>query len=128
MSETKETTIDDSRTVHLVSQEGESFDVLMNVAKMSELVKTMIDEEQDEEEAQEIPLPNVKSGILAKIIEFMQHYRSDPMNEIEKVTRLLFNCFGYLFLLSRLSLQIWQRLFKIGTQITYLWSKRFYLS
>ena len=88
MSETKEATVDDSRTVHLVSQEGESFDVLMNVAKMSELVKTMIDEEQDEEEAQEIPLPNVKSGILAKIIEFMQHYRSDPMNEIEKVSPL----------------------------------------
>ncbi len=85
MSESKDAAVDDSRTVHLVSQEGESFDVPMNVAKMSELVKTMIDEEQDEEEAQEIPLPNVKSSILAKIIEFTQHYKSEPMNEIEKV-------------------------------------------
>jgi hypothetical protein len=84
MSESK-TSAGDSRTVHLVSQEGESFDVPLNVAKMSELVKTMIDEEQDEEEAQEIPLPNVKSSVLAKIIEFTQHYKTDPMNEIEKV-------------------------------------------
>ena len=62
---------DEARTVHLVSQEGESFDVPLNTAKMSELVKTMIDEDQDEDEAQEIPLPNVKSGILAKVFLFI---------------------------------------------------------
>jgi S-phase kinase-associated protein 1 len=76
---------DNNKTVHLVSQEGESFDVPLPVAKMSELVKTMIDEEQEDDEAQEIPLPNVKSTILAKVIEFCQYYRSNPMNEIEKV-------------------------------------------
>jgi S-phase kinase-associated protein 1 len=85
MAETKESNNNESRTVHLVSQEGESFDVPLDVAKMSELVKTMIDEDQDEEEAQEIPLPNVKSAILAKVIEFAHHYRREPMNEIEKV-------------------------------------------
>jgi S-phase kinase-associated protein 1 len=42
-------------------------------------------EEQDEEEAQEIPLPNVKSPILAKVIEFCRHYKVEAMNEIEKV-------------------------------------------
>lgn len=89
MSESKDMTgagasNEDTRTVHLVSLEGESFDVPLSVAKMSELVKTMIDEEQDEEEAQEIPLPNVKSSILAKVIEFQQHYKKEPMNEIEK--------------------------------------------
>jgi S-phase kinase-associated protein 1 len=81
---------DDSRTVHLVSTEGESFDVPLNVAKMSELVKTMIADDQDEEEAQEIPLPNVKSAILAKVIEFVQHYKAEPMTEVEKVTLLKF--------------------------------------
>ena len=35
---------------------------------------------------QEIPLPNVKTAILAKVIEFLEHYKSDPMNEIEKVS------------------------------------------
>ena len=33
----------ETRTVHLVSQEGEQFDVSLDVAKMSELVKTMFD-------------------------------------------------------------------------------------
>jgi S-phase kinase-associated protein 1 len=76
---------EDSRTVHLVSSEGESFDVSLSVAKMSGLVKTMIDEDQDSEEAQEIPLPNVKSAILAKVIEFAQYYqKTEPMTEIEK--------------------------------------------
>ena len=76
---------DDSRTVHLVSGEGESFDVPLSVAKMSELVKTMITEDPDDEDVQEIPLPNVKSSILAKVIVFAQHYKTEPMTEIEKV-------------------------------------------
>ena len=77
---------DDTRTVHLVSTEGESFDVPLSVAKMSELVKTMITDDEGDEEAQEIPLPNVKTAILAKVIEFSQHYKTEPMNEIEKVS------------------------------------------
>lgn len=42
----------DQRMVHLVSQEGESFDVQLGVAKMSELVNTMIDGKSPE------PLPH----------------------------------------------------------------------
>jgi hypothetical protein len=33
----------DAKMVHLVSGEGEAFDVQLHVAKMSELVRTMID-------------------------------------------------------------------------------------
>jgi hypothetical protein len=36
---------DDGRTVNLMSQEGDQFQVEVKVAKMSELVKTMIPEE-----------------------------------------------------------------------------------
>jgi hypothetical protein len=36
---------DDSKTVHLVSQEGETFDVPLSVARMSELVKSMVEGE-----------------------------------------------------------------------------------
>jgi len=86
MAETKSDTTGaaDGKTVHLHSQDGESYDVPLSVAVMSELVKTMIDEGQDDEEAQEIPLPNVKAVILAKVIEFMQHSKVEPMTEIEK--------------------------------------------
>jgi len=76
---------DDSRKVNLMSQEGDQFEVEVSVAKMSELVKTMIPEEaDDDDEAQEIPLPNVKSHVLAKVIEFCRRYTEDPMADIEK--------------------------------------------
>jgi S-phase kinase-associated protein 1 len=72
------------RLVHLFSQEGEPFEVSLDVVKMSELVKTMYDTEQPEDEVQEIPLPNVKSSILSKVIEFLTHYKGEPMTEIKK--------------------------------------------
>lgn len=94
-----------AQLVHLVSQDGESFDVPVSVARLSEIVKTMIDgsllfsvnlwswisvtETQDTEEAQEIPLPNVKATVLAKVIEFCKNYEKEPMQEIEKV------CFSF---------------------------------
>ena len=40
--------------------------------------------EDDDAEQQEIPLPNVKSQILGKVLEFCKHYTEEPMNEIEK--------------------------------------------
>jgi len=70
--------------VHLVSQEGDIFKVPVDIATMSELVKTMFDTEQPEDEDQVIPLPNVKSSILSKVIEFLTHYKGEPMTDIEK--------------------------------------------
>ena len=59
--------------------------MLVDVAKMSELVKSMLDEDNDDSEAQEIPLPNVKAQVLSKVIEFCtHHHKEEPMNEIEK--------------------------------------------
>ena len=75
-------------TVHLVSSEGESFDVSISAASMSALVNNLIDNTEDDDEAQEIPLNNVKSTILALVIEFMNHYESEKMTEIEKVNSL----------------------------------------
>lgn len=51
---------------------------------MSELVKTMIDDEHDDDEKQEIPLPNVKSLVLQKVIEFCKYHEQSPMADIEK--------------------------------------------
>jgi hypothetical protein len=70
---------------------------------MSEVVKTMITDDEDEE-TQEIPLPNVKSSILAKVIEFAKHYKEEAMTEIEKV-EFSVQFFIY-FLLCLLSKQI----------------------
>ena len=77
-------------SVQLVSSEGESFDVPIESAKMSTLISNIIDnqdaDDDDDDEAQEIPLPNVKSTILSSVIEFMNHFTTEPMNEIEKVS------------------------------------------
>ena len=66
-----------------VSKEGDSFTVPVEVAKMSELVKSMLDEEA-EEDVPEIALRNVKATVLQKVIEFCQHHKAEPMTEIEK--------------------------------------------
>jgi S-phase kinase-associated protein 1 len=44
------------------------------------------DEDNEEEEGSnmEIPLPNVKSEVLRKVIEFCEHHLKEPMSEIEK--------------------------------------------
>jgi S-phase kinase-associated protein 1 len=72
-------------TVNLLSQSGDVFEVPLSVCKMSELVKSMLpDEGEDMEEVSDIPLPNVRTEVLQKVIEFCTKYRDDPMDNIEK--------------------------------------------
>ena len=87
MAEFKES---EDRDVKLVSLDGESFVVPLKVAKMSELVKTMMIDDDNSEEEKEIPLPNVKGVTLGKVIEFCRHYIEEPMTEFEKVNILVF--------------------------------------
>jgi len=89
MSETKNDpnnpNVPNERKVNLVSADGETFEVTIKSAEMSELVKPMVAEDEDEETEQEIPLPNVKSTVLAKVVEFCNyHVTNGPMKEIEK--------------------------------------------
>jgi len=69
--------------VNLISKEGDAFPVSVHIAKMSGLVKDIIDED-DDDNTPEIPLPNVKATVLKKVIEFCTHYSAEPMDEIEK--------------------------------------------
>ncbi|CAN0114668.1 unnamed protein product, partial [Hapterophycus canaliculatus] len=39
----------------------------------------------DDAAAKEIPLPNMRSGVVAKVVEFCQHHKADPMSNIPKV-------------------------------------------
>uniref|UniRef100_A0A6U3WK45 Uncharacterized protein n=1 Tax=Ditylum brightwellii TaxID=49249 RepID=A0A6U3WK45_9STRA len=74
--------MDSEEIVNLVSKEGDSFEVPISVAKLSKLVETTIDEDADEDETQEIPLPNVKATVLSKVIDFCKHYKQEPMTQI----------------------------------------------
>jgi S-phase kinase-associated protein 1 len=63
-----------------VSKEGDTFDVPIEIAKLSNLVVTTLGEDDnsssDEPSASdiEIPLPNVRTQVLAKVIEYCTHY------------------------------------------------------
>ena len=75
-----------------MSQEGDQFEVDKKVVMMSELVKVMLGGSEEEENKStgssegdnEIPLPNVKTNVLAKVIEFCKHHVDKPMADIEK--------------------------------------------
>jgi len=72
---------DGDEALKLVSQESEKFPVPRKVALMSELIKTMAEGDQDEKE---IPLPNVKSSVLKKVVQYMTYHVDNPPKEIEK--------------------------------------------
>ena len=70
--------------VKLVTSEGEKIEVDVAVASRSVLIKGMIDDAGVEED---IPLPNVKKNILAKVVEFCTYLGDHPPPEIEKPLR-----------------------------------------
>ncbi|OQR84783.1 S-phase kinase-associated protein 1A [Achlya hypogyna] len=76
------------KKVLLISSEGESFEAAYDVAIMSQLVKEQL--EDSCEDGQEIPLPNVKTAVLVKVIEFMNYHHANPMKEIPKPIKTSF--------------------------------------
>ena len=77
---------DDSKknqAVILVPPDGQKVEVPRNVAELSNLVKEMLADD-DDDETPEIPLPNVTKEILDRVIEFCKHHVNDPFPELEK--------------------------------------------
>mmetsp|Transcript_478 Transcript_478/g.746 ORF Transcript_478/g.746 Transcript_478/m.746 type:complete len:174 (+) Transcript_478:50-571(+) len=75
-------------TVKLVSKEGDTFEVPVEIAKLSNLVITTLGEDDcaddnDDTNMVEIPLPNVKATVLAKVIEYCTHYK-----QVESMTSI----------------------------------------
>ena len=65
----------------LVSAEGTIYEIEESVACKSQLIKNMV---EDAGSSEEIPLPNVKSEILEKVIEYCRHYKDSSPQEIDK--------------------------------------------
>ncbi|CAI6364842.1 unnamed protein product [Macrosiphum euphorbiae] len=65
--------------IKLQSSDGEVFQVDFEIAKASVTIKTMVEdlglEEEDEEN---VPLPNVNPGILKKVIQWATYHKDDP--------------------------------------------------
>merc|ERR1719301_323959 len=67
--------------VKLKSSQGEVFEVDEDVACMSTLVKNMVEDSGADEE---IPLPNVKTAILSKVLDYCKFHKDAPPAEIQK--------------------------------------------
>jgi S-phase kinase-associated protein 1 len=67
--------------VKLKSSQGEVFEVEEDVACMSQLVKNMVEDSGADEE---IPLPNVKTAILGKVLDYCKFHKDEPPAEIQK--------------------------------------------
>lgn len=68
--------------VTLTSQEGEKFEVPRKVGCSSDLIKSMLNDDHEDDDP--IPLPNVSSKVLSSIIAFLHKHSEDPMKEIAK--------------------------------------------
>lgn len=70
--------------VKLVSSEGDKLEVDVQAAKMSVLLATMIDDGGTDDE---IPIANVNTRTLKKVIEYCKMHVNSPPAEIDKPLR-----------------------------------------
>ena len=73
--------MDVDKKITLVSSDGEKVEISSKAVQRSVLVKGIIEDYPDDAE---VPLNNVKSDILKKIIEYLVHYESTEPKEIDR--------------------------------------------
>jgi S-phase kinase-associated protein 1 len=71
--------------IELVSNNGDVYEVDVAAAKLSNLVETIL--EDAEPPYDQVPLPNVDSDTLKRIVDFMNEYSNSKMERIEKPLR-----------------------------------------
>ena len=66
-------------SIKLQSSDGEIFPVDVLIAKQSVTIKTMLEDlGMDEEDEEEVPLPNVNAATLKKVIQWASYHKDDP--------------------------------------------------
>jgi len=86
-SSTVSVSVSDSIMVRVISKEGDIFELPFNAIKGANLVATMFDVEEaeaDEENIQEMPILNVSTSILSKVVDFANHTLEESLPEIPK--------------------------------------------
>jgi len=64
--------------IRLQSSDGDTFDVDIEIAKQSATIKTMLEDLGMEDEDDVIPLPNVNSAIMKRVVTWCTHHKDDP--------------------------------------------------
>mmetsp|Transcript_7106 Transcript_7106/g.13971 ORF Transcript_7106/g.13971 Transcript_7106/m.13971 type:complete len:169 (-) Transcript_7106:501-1007(-) len=75
----------DEAKIILRSKDNDALELTYGDAKLSKLVETTLGDEDDGDAgdgAIEIPIPNVPTRYLTKVVEFMKHYRTEPLADI----------------------------------------------
>jgi S-phase kinase-associated protein 1 len=73
--------MDAHKIITLVSSDGDKVQISEKAARRSQLIKGIIDDYPDDPE---VPLHNVKSDILQKIVLYLENYKENEPKEIEK--------------------------------------------
>ena len=71
----------EDKQITLVSSDGEKMKISAKAAQRSNLVKGIIEDYPDDAE---VPLTNVKSNVLKKVKEYLDHYADADPREIER--------------------------------------------
>ena len=68
------------RSIKLESNDGEMFTVDLEIARKFGIINTMLEDlgEEEQEDEETVPLPNVTSTILQKVIQWVTHHKDDP--------------------------------------------------
>ena len=67
--------------IKLQSSEGEVFTVETEIAKKSGTIRNMLEDlgmEEDADNEEAVPLPNVSTNILKKVIQWSTHHKDEP--------------------------------------------------
>jgi len=71
-------------SIKLQSSDGEIFDVDVEIAKASVTIKTMLEDlGMDDDDDEVVPLQNVNSAILKRVIQWATHHKDDPQPQDE---------------------------------------------
>ncbi|KZT60467.1 E3 ubiquitin ligase SCF complex, Skp subunit [Calocera cornea HHB12733] len=62
--------------INLTTSDNETFTVDKKVAEKSVLIKNMLEDVGESDQA--IPLPNVTASVLKKVLEWCEHHKDDP--------------------------------------------------
>jgi S-phase kinase-associated protein 1 len=66
----------DEKTITLLSSDGVEKTVAREVAERSILIKNMLEDCLEIDQA--IPIPNVNAAVLTKVLEWCEHHKNDP--------------------------------------------------
>lgn len=74
----------DLSSVVFISKDGVKFTINREYAKLSNVIKTTIEEDPN---TTEIPFPSIQSNILQKVVEFLEHHKGEAPAIPEKPVR-----------------------------------------